>query len=74
MVPAGRHSLCLPALSAEKRNGRRLSMARSVHLDHCLPLSVLLSLWRCSLKSAVFRSIFLALDLGKLRIFEQKPL
>ena len=34
LVPAGRHSLCLPALSAEKRNGRRLSMARSVHLDH----------------------------------------
>ena len=24
----------VPALSAEKRNGRRLSMARSVHLDH----------------------------------------
>ena len=28
---------------------------------------------KASLKSAVFRSIFLALDLGKLRIFKQKP-
>ena len=33
-VWAGRHSLCLPALSAKKRGGRRPSMARSVHLDH----------------------------------------
>ena len=33
-MQAGRHKLCLPALSAEKQNGRRLSMARSVHLDH----------------------------------------
>ena len=30
----GRHSLCLPALFAKQRNGRRQSMARSVHLDH----------------------------------------
>ena len=33
-VCAGRHKLCLPALSAKKRGGRRQSMARSVHLDH----------------------------------------
>ena len=33
-VWAGRHSLCLPALSAKKRGGRRQSMVRSVHLDH----------------------------------------
>ena len=33
-VWAGRHKLCLPALSAKKRGGRRQSMARSVHLDH----------------------------------------
>ena len=33
-VWAGRHGLCLSALSAKKRGGRRQSMARSVHLDH----------------------------------------
>ena len=33
-VWAGRHKLCLPALSAKKRGGRQQSMARSVHLDH----------------------------------------
>ena len=33
-VWAGKHGLCLPALSAKKRGGRRQSMARSVHLDH----------------------------------------
>ena len=32
-VWAGRRDLCLPALSAKKRGGRRQSMARSVHLD-----------------------------------------
>ena len=34
-VWAGRHKLCLPALSAKKRGGRRQSMARSVNLDLC---------------------------------------
>lgn len=32
-MQAGRHKLCLPALSAKKRGGRRQSMARSVQLD-----------------------------------------
>ena len=33
-VWVGRHKLRLPALSAQKRGGRRQSMARSVQLDH----------------------------------------